>query len=153
MKPSLSSPPRITMEEEPGTSLEVGQHRELRSLGFGVTEPPYEAPLPRGWCEHGQPHGSDVLHGYRVWRDARGCFYRQGEALALKCGRHLRTHLLPCRTIVPIGRCPVGQAWRCCARRGRLLTGLSVDLSIITIMSTKSIIRTARIGRELTNSA
>jgi hypothetical protein len=30
-----------------------------------------------------------------VWRDARDRFYHQGEALALKCGHHLRTHLLP----------------------------------------------------------
>jgi hypothetical protein len=30
------------MEEEPGTSSEVGQHQELKSLGFGVTVPPHE---------------------------------------------------------------------------------------------------------------
>jgi hypothetical protein len=41
VKPSLSSPPRITAEEE-GTSLEVGQHRELRFLGFGATGQLYE---------------------------------------------------------------------------------------------------------------
>jgi hypothetical protein len=33
-------------------------------------------------------------YGYR-FRCAHGCLHHQGEALALKCGHHLRTHLLP----------------------------------------------------------
>ena len=42
VKPSRSSPPGITTEEEPGTSLEVGQHWELRFLDFGATGQLYE---------------------------------------------------------------------------------------------------------------
>jgi hypothetical protein len=62
-------------------------------------------------------------HSYCLWC-AHGRLHHRGEALALKYHHYLFAHLLPYD--YPDFTLSVGRAWRCCARRGRLRTGLSV---------------------------
>jgi len=73
--------------------LEVGQHWEWRSLGFGVTEPPYEAHCPEGGMSADSLMVKLSHHGYRFWC-ANGAFHHRTAVLALIGYHHLCTNLL-----------------------------------------------------------
>jgi hypothetical protein len=124
-KTSLSSPPRITTKVEPGTSLEVGQHPELRSLGFGVTRQLYGPCCPQvgvgavaAWFSC--PIRLPLLEECAGPLSSPG--RRRNSRTTITCSPTC------CPTIIPISPYPVGRAWRCCAGCGRLQTGLSIGL-------------------------
>ena len=73
--------------------MEVGQHWEWRSLGFGVTEPPYEAHCPEGGMSADSLMVKLSHHDYRFWC-ANGAFHHQTAVLALIGYHHLCTDLL-----------------------------------------------------------
>jgi hypothetical protein len=93
VKSSLSSPPQITTEEEPGTSLEPWQHRELSFLGFGVTGPPHNTLLPVGWC--GLLLGQTITPRLSLLAGYSKPFHHRREGLVLIRHHYLFTHPLP----------------------------------------------------------
>jgi hypothetical protein len=70
------------------------RHQELRPLGFGVTEPPYEAHCPQGSVSRVSSMVKLSHHCYRFWC-ANGAFHHHNAAMALKGYHYLWTNPPP----------------------------------------------------------